>query len=39
MKQFIEKIRKKENLTFDESKSAFELLMEGKAEDQEIFDF
>ena len=39
MKQFIEKIRKKENLTFDESKSAFELLMEGKAEEQEIFHF
>ena len=39
MKQFIEKIKKDENLTFDESKSAFELLMEGKAEDQEIFDF
>ena len=39
MKQFIEKIKKKENLTFEESKSAFELLMEGKAEDQEIFDF
>ena len=38
MKQFIEKIKKKENLTFDESKSAFELLMEGKVEDQEIFD-
>ena len=29
MKQFIEKIKKKENLTFEESKSAFELLMEG----------
>ncbi len=39
MRQFIEKIKKKENLTFDESKFAFELLMEGKAEDQEIFDF
>ena len=39
MKQFIEKIKKKENLTFDESKSAFELLMEGKAEEKEIFDF
>ena len=39
MKQFIEKIKKKENLTFDESKAAFKLLMEGKAEDQEIFDF
>ena len=33
MKQFIEKIRNKENLTFDESKAAFELLMDGKAED------
>ena len=39
MKQFIEKIKNKENLTFNESKAAFELLMEGKAEDQEIFDF
>ena len=39
MKQFIEKIKKKENLSFEESKAAFDLLMEGKAEDQEIFDF
>ena len=39
MKQFIEKIKTKENLSFEESKAAFELLMEGKAEDQEIFDF
>ncbi len=39
MKQFIEKIKNKENLSFGESKAAFELLMEGKAEDQEIFDF
>jgi anthranilate phosphoribosyltransferase len=39
MKQFIEKIKNKENLSFDESKAAFELLMEGKAQDQEIFDF
>ena len=39
MKQFIEKIKNKENLTFDESKAAFELLMDGKAKDQEIFDF
>ena len=39
MKQFIEKIKTKENLSFEESKSAFELLMEGKAKDQEIFDF
>ena len=39
MKKFIEKIKNKENLSFDESKTAFELLMDGKAEDQEIFDF
>ena len=39
MKQFIEKIKKKENLSFDESKKAFNLLMEGKVEDKEIFDF
>ena len=39
MKKFIKKIKNKENLSFDESKAAFELLMEGKADDQEIFDF
>ena len=39
MKQFIDKIKNKQNLTFGESKSAFEVLMEGKATDQEIFDF
>ena len=39
MRQFIDKIKNKEDLSFEESKAAFELLMEGKAEDQEIFDF
>ena len=39
MKQFIDKIKNKEDLTFEESKAAFELLMEGKANEQEIFDF
>ena len=39
MKKFIEKIKHKENLSFEESKVAFEQLMEGKAKDQEIFDF
>ena len=39
MKQFIEKIKNKENLSFEESKSAFELLMDGKVKDQEIYDF
>ena len=31
MEKILEKLRQKENLTFDESKSAFELLMTGKA--------
>ena len=39
MKQFIDKIKNKEGLSFEESKAAFELLMEGKANEQEIFDF
>jgi anthranilate phosphoribosyltransferase len=39
MKQYIDKIKKKQNLSFDESKAAFEILMGGKANDQEIFDF
>ena len=39
MKIFLEKIKNKQNLTFDESKSAFETLMEGKASDEEIFNF
>ena len=39
MRQFIEKVKNKKNLSFNESKAAFELLMEGKANDQEIFDF
>ncbi len=39
MKQFIEKIKNKANLSYEESKDAFEFLMEGKAKDQEIFDF
>ena len=39
MKNYIEKIQNNQSLTFDESKSAFEVLMEGKAEENEIFDF
>ncbi len=39
MKQYIEKIKEKKNLTFNESKAAFEILMEGNANDQEIYDF
>ncbi len=39
MKDFVDKIRAKQDLSFDESKAAFEILMEGKANDQEIFEF
>jgi len=39
MKKFLEKLKNKQNLSFDESKAAFEMLMEGKASDDEIFDF
>ena len=39
MKLFLDKIKSNEDLTFDESKSVFEILMEGKASDEEIFDF
>ena len=36
MKNYIEKIKKNQNLSFEESKAAFEILMDGKAEEQEI---
>ena len=39
MRKFLEKLQYKENLNFEESKNAFEILMEGKASDQEILDF
>ena len=39
MEKYLEKLRNKENLSFDESKAAFEILMNGKASDSEIFDF
>ena len=39
MNKFLKKLKNKENLNFEESKNAFDLLMEGKASDQEIFDF
>jgi len=39
MKIYIDKLRKNQDLSFDESKSAFEILMDGKASDIEIFDF
>ena len=39
MEKILEKLKQKENLTFEESKSAFELLMTGKASEEKIFDF
>jgi anthranilate phosphoribosyltransferase len=39
MKVFIDKLKDKQDLSFAESKKAFEILMNGKASDDEIFDF
>tara|TARA_B100001173_G_scaffold287118_1_gene275265 strand:- start:1329 stop:2321 length:993 start_codon:yes stop_codon:yes gene_type:complete len=39
MKNFIKKLQNKEDLSFDESKNAFKILMEGKASEKEIFEF
>ena len=39
MKNYIEKIKNNQNLSFEESKAAFQILMDGKAEEQEIYDF
>ena len=39
MEQFLDKLKNKQDLTFDESKSAFELLMTDKATDDEIYNF
>ncbi len=39
MEKILEKLRNKENLTFEESKSAFEILMTGKADEDQIYNF
>ena len=39
MDQILEKLKNKQDLTFEESKTAFEILMTGKASDDEIFSF
>ena len=39
MEKFLKKLKNKENLNFEESKAAFEILMNGKASEDEIFDF
>ena len=39
MNEIIKKLKNKQNLTFEESKSAFESMMSGKVEDEQIYDF
>ena len=39
MKIFIDKLRNNQDLSFNESKKVFKILMDGKATDDEIFDF
>jgi len=39
MEKILEKLRKKENLNFEESKSIFEIIMSGQAKDEQIYDF
>jgi len=39
MKEFLSKLKSKQNLSFEDSKAAFEILMNGQASDIEIFDF
>ena len=39
MKEFLEKLKKKQDLSFEESKSAFNILMNGEATENEIYDF
>ena len=39
MEKILTKLKNKENLNFEESKFAFEILMSGKASDEQIFSF
>ena len=39
MEQILKKLQNKQNLSFDESKSAFESMMSGKVKDEEIHSF
>ena len=39
MEQFLEKLEKKQDLSFEESKLAFNILMNGEASEEQIFDF
>ena len=39
MDQILKKLKNKENLSYEESKKAFSIIMEGKVSDNQIFDF
>ena len=39
MEEILKKLKNKEDLTFEESKSAFEILMTGKANEDQIYNF
>jgi anthranilate phosphoribosyltransferase len=39
MKEILEKLKKKKDLSFEESKSSFNILMNGEATESEIFEF
>ena len=39
MDQILKKLKNKENLSYEESKKAFSIIMEGKASDNQIYDF
>ena len=39
MDQILKKLTNKENLSYEESKKAFSIIMEGKASDNQIYDF
>ena len=39
MEQFLKKLKNKESLNFEESKTAFEKIMSGKVKEEQIYDF
>ena len=39
MDQILKKLKNKENLSYEESKKAFSIIMEGKVSDKQIYDF
>ena len=39
MDEIIKKLKNRQNLSFEESKSAFENMMSGKVKEEQIYDF